>query len=160
MATDAKQTEATTDPITAPAMSNTVALIGTIIAVVAVVLCGLMFLLASQLPSQEATVPQLSVDTPAQLRLLIVGCSTAVLAFVALILCVVGLFLPNRPRLLAAVGATVSLLLLLGVFGVLLIGAMLNPVQSPKTNAATAADSVPADNRQEEAVATTGQLPE
>jgi hypothetical protein len=61
------------------------------------------------------------------LRLLILGCSTAVLVVVAFVLCVVGMFLPNRPRALAIVGTALSVLILLGVFGVLIVGVIMNP---------------------------------
>ncbi|MEQ9407862.1 MAG: hypothetical protein RIK87_09040 [Fuerstiella sp.] len=125
-----KDEAAATDGI--PVLSNTVALIGLILAVLAALLCVLLFILVERLPAEISVFQEeLDGDRPAQLRLLILGCSTAVLAVVALILCVVGLFVQHRPRLLAAVGTTISLVLLLGIFGVLLVGSLMNPEPRP-----------------------------
>ena len=102
------------------------------VVVVAIVLLVLLFFVANQLPDDiEAFQKNLSTDTPAQLRILILGCSIAVLTLVAFVLCVVGLFLPRRPRLLAGAGAIISFLILAGVFGVLLVGGLMNPDQPP-----------------------------
>ncbi|MEZ6130943.1 MAG: hypothetical protein R3C59_19920 [Planctomycetaceae bacterium] len=107
-------------------VSNTVAVIGLILIGVATAMCVLLFAMARQLPSPIVDFQKAADGTPAQLRLLILGCSTAVLVMVAFVLCAVGMFLPNRPRLAAAVGTVLSLLLLLGVFGVLLVGVLMN----------------------------------
>lgn len=113
---------------TAPVISNSVALIGLILAIVAALMCSLMFVMANQLPvDAQGFEDYLQHDTPAHLRLLILGCSTLLLVAVALILCVVGLFLPNRPRIMAVIGASISGLILLGVFGVLILGAIMTP---------------------------------
>jgi len=109
-------------------ISNTVGLIGVILAGVSVSLVILLFVLAAQQPKEiDQFREHLQVDTPAQLRLLIVGFSAAILNLVSVFLCVLGLFLPNRPRLLAAVGTGISVVVLLGVFGVAIAGAVLNP---------------------------------
>lgn len=121
-----------------PVISNTVALIGVILAAVASVLVALLFWVVSQKPDDIATFQeQLGTNTPAQLRLLILGCSAALLMFIAFVLCAVGLVLPNRPRTLAAAGTGITLLLLLGIFGVVVIGTVLNPkpVPGPVQNA-------------------------
>ena len=113
---------------TAPVISNSVALIGLILAIVAALMCSLMFVMANQLPvDAQGFEDYLQHDTPAHLRLLILGCSTLLLVAVAVILCVVGLFLPNRPRIMAVIGASISGLILLGVFGVLILGAIMTP---------------------------------
>lgn len=108
-------------------VSNTVALIGVIFLGVASVLLVLLLVLLSQLPDGIEDVRQLSATAPAQLRLLIVACATWVLNVVAFFLCLVGLFLPRRPRLLATVGTVGALLMLLGFFGVVAVGAFMNP---------------------------------
>ena len=125
-----------------PTISNTVALIGVILAGVSVGLVVLLFALAAQQPAEMEQFGQhLQADTPAQLRLLIVGFSAAILTLVSAFLCVLGLFLPNRPRLLAAIGTGISGVMLLGVFGVAIVGAVLNPAAPP-------ADSVEADTNE------------
>lgn len=124
-----KRAESDADP---PVISNTVAVIGIVLACVAAVMVGLLFLLVEQQPDEIGSFEdKLGADTPAQFRLVILGCTAAVLAVVSLILCTVGLFLPNRPRILATVGAAISLVLLLGVFGVVLVGALINPAAQP-----------------------------
>lgn len=114
------------DPSIAP-VSNTVALIGVILLSVAVALCGLLQVQLGHLPDGVEEVRKLNATGPAQLRLLILVCAAGVLNVVAFLLCVVGLLLPNRPRLLAAVGTAGSTLLLLGFFGVLAVGTLMNP---------------------------------
>lgn len=108
-------------------VSNTVAVIGLILLSVAAVMTAVLFVMAERLPRGIPEFQQAIDSTPAQLRLLIVGCSTAVLIVVSFVLCAVGLFLPHRPRLAASIGTALSLLLLLSVFGVLLIGVLMNP---------------------------------
>jgi ABC-type Na+ efflux pump permease subunit len=111
----------------APMLSNTVALIGLILVGLAAALCALMFALTNQLPDGITEFGDSGNDSRAHVRLLILGCSTAVLVVVAFVLCVVGMFLPNRPRALAIVGTALSVLILLGVFGVLIVGVIMNP---------------------------------
>ncbi len=115
-----------------PNAANTVALTGFILAILSALLCALLFFLAGQLPTDTTLFQeQLSDDTPAQLRLLILGCSAALLNVTSLVLCVIGLILPNRPRVLASIGTGFSLMLLLGVFGVIALGALMKP--EPRT---------------------------
>lgn len=125
----AKPAPSKTVPPAAPTEANTVALIGVVLIGVTIGMCGLLFWLVSQLPDGQSEFRILENDTPAQMRLLVLGGSTAVLTVVSLILCLIGLVLPNRPRLLAAVGALVSGIMLLGIFGVLIVGAVLNPAE-------------------------------
>lgn len=113
----------------APQEANTVAVIGASLVGVTICLCGLLFWLVSQLPDGIEEFQTLENNTPAQMRLLVLGCSTALLTIVSLVLCLVGLVLPNRPRFLATVGALAAGLILLGIFGVLVVGAVLNPVE-------------------------------
>ena len=110
-----------------PHLSNTVALIGVILAVVGAVFCAILFLLAHQLPDSIDSFGAQNANSSAHLRLLILGCSTAVLLLVSLILSIVGLFLPNRSRKLAIVGTIVSLMLFLGIFGVLIAAVLFTP---------------------------------
>jgi drug/metabolite transporter (DMT)-like permease len=110
-----------------PQLSNTVALIGVILAVVGAVFCSILFLLAHQLPDDIEAFSTRNANSSAHLRLLILGCSTAVLLLVSLILSIVGLFLPNRSRQLAIVGTVASLILFLGIFGVLMAAVLFTP---------------------------------
>jgi drug/metabolite transporter (DMT)-like permease len=110
-----------------PQLSNTVALIGVILAVVAAVFCSILFLLAHQLPDDIEVFGARNANSSAHLRILILCCSTAVLLLVSLILSVVGLFLPNRSRKLAIAGTIGSLMLFLGIFGVLIAAALFTP---------------------------------
>ncbi|HIK93591.1 MAG TPA: hypothetical protein EYG03_16705 [Planctomycetes bacterium] len=112
-----------------PQLANTVALIGVILAIVGAVFCSILFLLAHQLPDSIDAFGADNVNSSAHLRLLILGCSTAVLLLVSLILSIVGLFLPNRPRILAIIGTIASLMLFLGVFGVLIAAVLFNPIE-------------------------------
>lgn len=112
---------------TSAPVSNTVAVIGLILLGVAAVMTAVLFVMADRMPQGVSEFQQAIDSTPAQLRLLIVGCSTAVLILVSFVLCAVGLFLPQRPRLAASIGTALSLLLLLSVFGVLLTGVLMNP---------------------------------
>ncbi len=128
MATDSENTVQIGDANAPIVISNTVALIGVILACLSVILLVVLFVVAGQLPDDiNEFQRRLSADTPSQLRLLILSCSIAVLTLVAFVLCLVGLFLPRRPRLLAGIGVGISFLILAGVFGVLLVGAMINP---------------------------------
>lgn len=110
---------------------NTVAVIAAVLTGIAVALCGLLFYWASLLPDSVADVRQLESNSPEQLRLLILGCSTGVLAFIAWVLCFVGLLVPNRTRSLAAVSGVISSVILFGIFGVMVLGAFLNPPAPP-----------------------------
>ena len=117
------------DDLPGPQLANTVALIGVILAIVGAVFCSILFLLAHQLPDSIDQFGADNVNSSAHLRLLILGCSTAVLLLVSLILSIVGLFLPNRPRILAIIGTIASLMLFLGVFGVLIAAVVFNPTE-------------------------------
>ena len=107
---------------------NTVALIGFVLTGIAATACIVLFYMADQLPASIEEFRQMETGTSTQLRLLILGCSTGLLAFVGFVLCVIGLLLPRRTRVLATVGTCLSGFILLGVFGTLLIGTWLNPV--------------------------------
>lgn len=123
--------EATAAPITPDetnvSVSNSVALIGLVLICVAIGLCVLLFGMANQLPDKITEFSDIKQNSPTHLRLLILSCSTAVLVIVSFVLCVVGLFLPNRPRGMAIAGTSLSLLVMLGVFGVLTLGVVMNP---------------------------------
>lgn len=125
------QTQSPENSAVPPSETNTVAVVGVVLVGLTIFLCGLLFWLVSQLPSGIDDFRTLKENTPAQMRLLVLGCSTAVLALVSLVVCLFGSLLPNRPRLLASVGALISAMILLGVFGVLIVGAVLNPSEVP-----------------------------
>lgn len=127
MTSDSAEISLPSNDVDPPSMPNAVALIGVILVGVAAALCALMFALTNQLPDGMAEFSESGNNSPAHLRLLILGCSTAVLVVVALVLCVVGMFLPNRSRVLPIVGTVLSVLMLLGVFGVLVVGVVMNP---------------------------------
>ena len=129
------QSQPLSDDPPGPRLSNTVALIGVILSVIAALFCAVLFLLAHQLPDNIDSFDPRNANSSAHLRLLILGCSTAVLLLVSLILSVVGLFLPDRSRKLAVVGTITSLALFLGIFGVLIAAVLLNPDE--KTNSGT-----------------------
>ncbi|MCH2202122.1 MAG: hypothetical protein MK102_09135 [Fuerstiella sp.] len=63
-----------------------------------------------------------------RLQVLLLGIATFVLNLTGLVLCVIGLFVPSRTRVVAICGTILSLLLLAGVFGVISVGALLNPM--------------------------------
>ncbi|MCP4506401.1 MAG: hypothetical protein GY826_08400, partial [Fuerstiella sp.] len=90
------QSQPLSDDPPGPRLSNTVALIGVILSVIAALFCAVLFLLAHQLPDDIDSFDPRNANSSAHLRLLILGCSTAVLLLVSLILSVVGLFLPDR----------------------------------------------------------------
>ncbi|MDG2130229.1 MAG: hypothetical protein P8K08_19680 [Fuerstiella sp.] len=129
------QSQPLSDDPPGPRLSNTVALIGVILSMIAALFCAVLFLLAHQLPDNIDSFDPRNANSSAHLRLLILGCSTAVLLLVSLILSVVGLFLPDRSRKLAVVGTITSLALFLGIFGVLIAAVLLNPDE--KTNSGT-----------------------
>ena len=121
------QSQPLSDDPPGPRLSNTVALIGVILSMIAALFCAVLFLLAHQLPDNIDSFDPRNANSSAHLRLLILGCSTAVLLLVSLILSVVGLFLPDRSRKLAVVGTITSLALFLGIFGVLIAAVLFAP---------------------------------
>ena len=62
-----------------------------------------------------------------QLQVLLLASTMAVLNFLGLLLSIAGLFVPNHPRTVAIFSTVLSLLLFGGVFGVMAVGALLNP---------------------------------
>jgi len=127
MSTALGDPEGTVGPEDRPVKPNTVAFIGFILACLSAVLLVLLLWFVGQLPDDiESFQQRFNEDTLAQLRLLILGCSIAVLTLVAFVLSVAGLFMPQRSRLLAGIGTIMSFLILSGVFGVLLTGALMN----------------------------------
>jgi di/tricarboxylate transporter len=106
---------------------NTVALIGFILLCVSLLMCIWLFWSTGSLPDDVDAFRQQTDNMPAQMRLVVLACASGVLNLVALILCFTSLFLRNRTRVLAVVGTLASLTLLLGVFGVLIVGIALQP---------------------------------
>ena len=125
-------------------LPNTVAVIAAVLTGISVALCGLLFYWVALLPAGIEDVARLESDSPDQLRILILGGSTAVLTLVAWVLCVVGLVMPGRTRFLAAVSGVIASGLLFGLFGVVILGTMLNPAQ-PEPAPPVAEESSPAD---------------
>lgn len=74
-----------------------------------------------------ADVAQKAEDSQ-RLQVLLLASATAMLNLVGLVLSIIGLLVPNRPRSIAVCGTILSLLLFAGVFGVMAVGALLNPV--------------------------------
>lgn len=99
---------------------NTVGLISLILTAVSGGLCGVMFLLADGLPDDPAEFSD-EATTPAQLRLLILACSTGLLAIVAFVMGMIALLLPNPNKKMALLSVVGSTLILLGVFGVVIL---------------------------------------
>lgn len=99
---------------------NTVGLISLILTAVSGGLCGVMFLLADGLPDNPAEFSD-EATTPAQLRLLILACSTGLLAIVAFVMGMIALLLPNPNKKMALLSVVGSTLILLGVFGVVIL---------------------------------------
>ena len=106
-------------------ITNTVALTGVVLAVVAVALYAWLFYAVSLLPGDPEEFRLHSENAPTQVRLIVLASAAGVVNVVALGLCVVGLILPGRPRLLATIGIIATFALLVGVFGVLAVGVML-----------------------------------
>ncbi len=113
---------------------NTVGLISFILTVVAGGLCAIMFYLANGLPNSPANFGD-AATTPAQLRLLILACSTGLLATVAFVMGLIALLLPNPNKKMALLAVIGSTFILLGVFGVVILAIIM-------TNYQAAADTV------------------
>ncbi|MEZ6063145.1 MAG: hypothetical protein R3C19_22600 [Planctomycetaceae bacterium] len=117
-------------------ISNTVAVTGLVLTVVAAGLYVLLFAAVGSLPGDPEEFGA-SVTTAVQVRLVVLASAAGVVNIIGLTLCAVGLFLPDRPRVLAAIGSLVSFLLLAGILGVLAIGVVMQKPSAPVgTNAA------------------------
>lgn len=127
--------------------SNTVAVIAAVLTGISVALCGLLFYWLTLLPAGIEDVARLESDSPDQLRILILGGSTAVLTLVAWVLSLVGLVMPGRTRFLAAISGLISGGLLFGLFGVVIVGTMLNPTAPAPPDVVAPAAAESADER-------------
>ncbi len=96
-------------------------------AVIAAGLYTLLFFMLHKLPSTRNELEQLSTNAPALTRLLVVAASASLLNVVALILCLTGFLAPRRPRTLSAIGATLTTLMLLAVFSVVIVSLVVSP---------------------------------
>ena len=96
-------------------------------ALIAAGLYALLFFMLHKLPSSRNELEQLSTNAPALTRLLVVAASAALLNVVALILCLTGFLAPRRPRTLAAIGATLTTLMLIAVFSVVIVSLVVSP---------------------------------
>jgi len=68
-----------------------------------------------------------AVHEAEQLRLLLLAAVAAALNAVGVVLSIAGLVVPARPRGFAIIGTVLGCLLLAGLFGVLVVGSLLNP---------------------------------
>lgn len=96
-------------------------------ALIAAGLYALLFFMLHKLPASRNELQQVSTNAPALTRLLVVAASAALLNVVALILCLTGFLAPRRPRTLSAIGATLTTLMLLAVFSVVIVSLVVSP---------------------------------
>ena len=141
--------------------ANTPALIGTILTAVAGVMCVWLFLSAGNLQFQQlassesgnevtteraagvadrvneqpGTRPKTPIVRGRPMRLLLLGSTAAVLNLTGLSLSVAGLVIPDRRRILALISTILSFLLFAGVFGVLVVGILLDSLPAPENPA-------------------------
>lgn len=108
---------------------NTVGLISLILTAVSGGLCGVMFFLANGLPDNPADFID-DATTPAQLRLLILACSTGLLAIVGFVMGLIALLLPNPNKKMALVAVVGATFILLGVFGVIVLAIIMANYQA------------------------------
>ena len=108
---------------------NTVGLISLILTTVSAGLCAVMFFLANGLPDNPADFSD-DATTPAQLRLLILACSTGLLAIVGFVMGLIALLLPNPNKKMALVAVVGATLILLGVFGVIVLAIIMANYQA------------------------------
>jgi hypothetical protein len=101
--------------------SNTMAVAGTVLCVMAAMLYGGMFFFASQLPDKQQDLITLRSNTPLLLRPVILGGSAALLNLVSLSLSLAAFLQGYRKQRLALVSCIVSGLLLLGIAFVILL---------------------------------------
>ncbi|MCA9034026.1 MAG: hypothetical protein KDA91_02795 [Planctomycetaceae bacterium] len=106
--------------------TNTVAIAGFAFGLLSIGLYALLFYWASRLPGSPAELHQLQNDPSTLVQLVALGGSGALLNVVALILCVYGLLIPHRSRILALVGTVLFGVAFLGSASVVILG-MLAP---------------------------------
>jgi len=94
-------------------------------AIIAAGLYGLLFFMLDNLPSSSSELEQLRTNAPALTRLLVVAASGALLNVVALILCISGFLAPQRPRTMSVIGTSLSAVMLIGVFSVVIVSLMI-----------------------------------
>lgn len=115
---------------------NTLGLISLILTAVSGGLCGIMFFLANSLPDNPAEFSD-EATTPAQLRLLILACSTGLLAIVAFVMGLIALLLSNPNKKMALMAVVGSTCILLGVFGVIILAIIMANYQAAAEAATT-----------------------
>ena len=96
-------------------------------ALIAAGLYALLFFMLHKLPSSRNELEKLTTNAPALTRLLVVAASAGLLNIVALILCLTGYMAPRRPRTISAIGATLTTLMLLAVFSVVVVSLIVSP---------------------------------
>ncbi len=113
----------TTSDATEP--MNIVGWAGIGFAIIAAGLYGFLFFMLDNLPSSSGELEQLRTNAPALTRLLVVAASAALLNVVALILCISGFLAPHRPRTMSVIGTSLSAVMLIGVFSVVIVSLMI-----------------------------------
>lgn len=102
-----------------PRSANVIAYVGCALLVIAGLMTGTVLILARNLPG---SVEELSkVPEQHRLLLLLLTSTAAVFTLISLVLNVIGLLLPDRPRTAAVIG-TIGAVLLTGLFGILIAG--------------------------------------
>ena len=96
-------------------------------ALIAAGLYGVLFLMLHRLPSSRNELEQLRTNAPALTRLIVVAASAALLNVVALILCLSGFLAPRRPRTMSVIGTSLSAIMLIGVFSVVIVSLIIAP---------------------------------
>lgn len=96
-------------------------------AVISAGLYGLLFYMLTQLPSTRNEMEQLRTNAPALTRLLVVAASAAIFNIVAMVLCLSGFLSSRQPRTLSVIGSTITVIMLIGVFSVVVVSLIIAP---------------------------------
>ena len=110
-----------------PGAANVAGWAGIVFALIAAGLYGVLFFMLDRLPSARNELEELRTNAPALTRLLVVAASAALLNVVALILCLTGFLAPRRPSTLSVIGTTLSALMLIAVFSVVVVSLCISP---------------------------------
>ena len=110
-----------------PAVANIAGWAGIGFAIIAAGLYGALFSMLHNLPSARNELDEFLTNAPALTRLIVVAASAALLNIVALILCLTGFLAPRRPRIMPVIGTTLSALMLVAVFSVVVASLCVSP---------------------------------
>ena len=106
---------------------NVVGYAGIAFAVIAAGLYALLFFMLHNLPSARNEFEDISTNAPALTRLIVVAASAGLLNVVALILCLTGFLTPKRSRTIPLIGTTLTALMLIAVFSIVIVSLMISP---------------------------------